>query len=101
MALKDRKDGLTAPAPVHGAPCSMGQVYRSVLDDAEEIAELQSVLYREGKDASQVWTELVNSGYTVRHSTVNKHRGRRCRCFNIDRDFCPECRSHLAHCECD
>lgn len=100
MALKDRPRTTAKPA-THGEPCSVGQVYRTNLDDHEELAEIDSILYDEGKNAREVWEELQASGYKVKHQTVNRHRGKTCRCFTIDRDlWCMTCRRHLDGCAC-
>lgn len=100
MPLKNREPA--ARPTVHGAPCSVGEVYRNNLHDAEEIDALDTLLYEEGRDAGYVWQELHSAGYSgVARSTINKHRGGTCRCFTIDKDlFCPECRRDFARCAC-
>lgn len=102
MALKDRPRVAHKP-PVHGAPCSVGELYRQNLADADELAEIQQVLYGDNLDAGRVLKEFTDAGYVVARTAINKHRGRNCRCFTIDRDFCPDCRQHLdAHADaCD
>lgn len=100
MPLKET--ARSAQRAIHGAPCSLGQVYRDHLDDAEEIDALDTLLYEEGNDSGVVWRELHVAGYTtVARSTVNKHRGGRCRCFTIDKDlFCPKCKRDFDRCAC-
>lgn len=89
-------------ATIHGAPCSVGQVYRKNVGDPEEILTLNALLYEEGNTKREVWEELKAAGYEVGISTVSKHRGGTCRCFTIDKDICCEgCRRDLAHCACD
>lgn len=101
MPLADRHETKTRPS-IHGSPCSIGQLYRNVLDDEPEVRELNTLLYLEGKNARQVWDELGAVGLEVAWSSVNKHRGRRCRCFTIDKDlFCAACRFDYGHCVCD
>lgn len=99
MPLKDKVE--VAPA-IHGAPCSIAQLYRANFADPEEIAEFNTLLYEEGNDAGYVWRKLQAHGYkSVARSTVNKHRGGNCRCFTIDRDlFCDECKRDFDRCVC-
>jgi hypothetical protein len=86
---------------VHGAPCSIGKIYRDNLADVEEIDQLDSLLYEQRNTAREVWDELVRAGYQAKLSTVNKHRGGSCRCFTIDRDlWCLECHRDHARCAC-
>jgi len=100
MPLANRATTTVKPT-IHGAPCSIGKYYRDNLDDHAELAELNSLLYDEGKDAGQVWNELDANGITVARSTINKHRGGNCRCFTIDKDVCcPGCKRDFDHCVC-
>ena len=101
MPLADRTKTPARPA-IHGAPCSVGQVYRDSLNDEAELRELNTLLYLEGKNARQVWDEFNAANLDVAWSSINKHRGRKCRCFTIDRDlFCAACRFDNGHCVCD
>ena len=101
MPLADRTETPTRPT-VHGAPCSVGQLYRDNLADEPELRELNTLLYLEGKNARQVWDELRKYGHDVAWSSINKHRGRNCRCFTIDKDICcGACRFDFDHCVCD
>jgi hypothetical protein len=101
MALADRTKTPQRP-PVHGAPCSIGQVYRAAIDDEPELREINSVLYLEDKNRRQVWDEFKSAGLSVAYTAINKHRGKTCRCFTIDKDlWCMDCRFDLAHCICD
>jgi hypothetical protein len=102
MPLKTTHGTISRRPAVHGSPCSIGQVYRDHLHDAEEIDILDSLLYEEGKNAREVWIELHDAGYTdVAHSTINKHRGGTCRCFTIDRDICCQgCKRDFDRCAC-
>jgi hypothetical protein len=101
MALKDRTRTERRPV-IHGAPCSVGQLYRRNLDDLEEIVELHQVLYGDGLNAAEVLAEFATGGYDVARSAINKHRGGTCRCFAIDKDFCPICKQHRdAHTSCE
>lgn len=89
-------------APVHGAPCSIGLVYKAVADDPVELAELNAILYEEGKTQRQVYDVLTeDGGFKVGSSTINKHRGRDCRCFKYPPfRFCAECKRDLPSCVC-
>lgn len=101
MPLADRKKTPGRPA-IHGAPCSVGQVYRGALGDDAELRELNALLYLEGKNARQVWHEFAAAGLDVAWSSINNHRGRNCRCFTIDKDICcGSCRFDNDHCVCD
>lgn len=101
MALKDRPRETRKP-PVHGAPCSIGEVYRKNLDDTAELTEIHAVLYHDGNNNLQVVEEFGTGGYTVSRTSASKHRAGQCRCFNIDKDFCPTCKRHLAaHGNCE
>jgi hypothetical protein len=101
MPLKEVTTGRPQRA-IHGAPCSLGQVYREHIEDADEIDALDTLLYEGGNDAGMVWRTLQAAGYqAVARSTVNKHRGGDCRCFTIDRDlWCLECHRDHARCAC-
>ncbi len=101
MALKDRDRTARKPV-IHGAPCSVGQLYRLNLDDPDELAAIHAVLYDEGLNAAEAFDELTDAGYAVSRQIINKHRsGKQCRCFRIDKDFCPTCKRHLdAHGDC-
>lgn len=94
MALKDRPRDTRKPV-IHGAPCSIGQVYRDNLDDFAELAEIHAALYFDNLNNMQVVDEFAIGGYTVSRTAASNHRAKKCRCFNIDRDFCPECKRHL------
>ena len=99
MALADRK---TVSGPVHGTPCSIGNVYRAVADDPVELAELNAILYEEGNTQRQVFEYLTGDGYTVGFQTPNKHRGKNCRCFvEQPSNFCHECKRDLPSCVCE
>lgn len=78
MSLADHKP----PAPMHGKPCSIG----SLLDqlDGAELAAFESMLgapESPGWPAAAVWEACRAEGYEIGLQSVNRHRGRRCRCF--------------------
>lgn len=77
MALSDR---LNAPVPTPaGMPCSIGALL-DTLDGAERDA-LNAMLYELRWNATQVYDALVGEGYTVGRQSINRHRGKKCRCF--------------------
>ena len=78
MALTDKiKSGPNAP--VHGLPCSIGSLIDQL--DGDELAALNAMLYDLGWNAGQVYDALRDEGYTVGRQSINRHRGRKCRCF--------------------
>lgn len=81
MALADR---LTAgrPVPIHGSPCSVGTLLDTL--DGPELEALNLMLgtpERRGWAASDIYDALTAEGYEVGYQTINRHRGRKCRCF--------------------
>ena len=80
MALSDRIKQ-PAPAPVHGSPCSIGEVYRKVASSKTETKALDELLYGLNYNAAQVFDVLTAEGYTIGRQSINRHRGRKCRCY--------------------
>jgi hypothetical protein len=78
MALADK---IAAPPPptVHGLPCSIGSLIAQL--DGPELAALNTMLYDLGWNAGQVYDALRDEGYAVGRQSINRHRGRKCRCF--------------------
>lgn len=80
MALADR--ATQQPPSVHGTPCSMGTLIARL--EGEELAALETMLgtpERRGWSAADIYVALTEEGYTVGLQTINRHRGRKCRCF--------------------
>ena len=48
-------------------------------DDNGEL--LRAMLFELGWNATQVYDALRDEGYTVGRQSINRHRGRKCRCF--------------------
>ena len=77
MALADR---VTAPPPpLHGLPCSIG----ALLDDLEpaERDALQKMLDSSSWNATMIYDAVRDEGHTIGRQSINRHRGRKCRCF--------------------
>lgn len=76
MALKDRIEspeyGLT------GKPCSVGVLLDTL--DGDELAALKKILADRNWSQAMVWKALADEGYEVGLQSVNRHRGRKCRC---------------------
>lgn len=80
MALSQRVTS-PPPAPIHGAPCSIGVLLES-LDDTEAAA-LTDMLFTLGWNATQVYDALRDEGYTVGRQSINRHRRKACRCYKV------------------
>lgn len=78
MALADK---ITAPPPAtqSGLPCSIGSLISQL--EGVELAALNTMLFELGWNAGQVYDALRDEGYTVGRQSINRHRGRKCRCF--------------------
>lgn len=69
------------PPSKHGMPCSV-----AVLLNTLEGEELEALLLMLGTDESPGWTAgdiydaLAAEGYKVGYQSINRHRGRKCRC---------------------
>jgi len=80
MTLASRAETPSA-SPQHGFPCSIGAVVDAVAADPVETAALNRILYELGWSATQVYEALTDEGFTIGRQSINKHRGRKCRCF--------------------
>ena len=103
MALSARTR--EASAPKNGTPCSIGKVYDFYAETKPgELAELNAILYEEGNDQSEVYsllTELGELPFKPGFQTINKHRGKKCRCFRHEPfRFCHECKRDIPSCVC-
>ena len=67
--------------PIHGTPCSIGVIEEALAGDPNEAAALNAILYELGWDAGQVYEALVAEGHKPARQSINRHRGRKCRCF--------------------
>lgn len=62
-------------------PCSIGGLYVKLGNDQTEIDALNRILYDLGWHAGQVYDALASEGHTVGRQSINRHRGKKCRCF--------------------
>jgi hypothetical protein len=85
-----------------GLPCSIGEVYKALVDNPAELAELNSILYLEGNTQRQVYDYLTDDGgFTIGFQSVNRHRGKDCSCFKRPPfRFCRECKRDRPSCVC-
>jgi hypothetical protein len=99
VALSSRTE---VKAASHGKPCSIAKVYEAVAANKGELSELNVILYEEGNTQAQVFEYLTgDGGFTIGFQSVNKHRGKSCRCFRERPfNFCHECRYDNASCVC-
>lgn len=81
MAIADRIKQEPAPK-IHGLPCSIGALLDQ-LDEAEAQA-LNVMLYELNWNASQVYDALRDEGHQVGRQSINRHRGKNCRCFKAN-----------------
>lgn len=79
MALAERITQPSPTTPWTGLPCSIGALLASL--DPKEAGALNTMLYELGWNSTQVYDALRDEGYTVGRSSINRHRGQRCRCF--------------------
>lgn len=78
MSLADR----TPPTPSTGLPCSVGALLTRL--DGTELAAFQSMLgtpEQRGWSATAIYDAVRAEGYDIGLQSVNRHRGRKCRCF--------------------
>lgn len=79
MALSERL--AEPPKPKHGTPCSVG-----ALLDRLEGGERDALLTMLGTPEQRGWPQdaiydaLTGEGYEVGRQSINRHRGRKCRC---------------------
>lgn len=100
MAFSERAKAPRTP-PKTGTPCSIGEVYRALGDDDTELSGFNALLYEQGKSGSEVYDDITAEGFDIGVQTVNKHRGRRCRCFKYEDWACYDCRYDRPHCRCE
>lgn len=76
MALADRianpEYGMT------GKPCSVGALLDTL--QGSELDALNSILADRDWSQAMVWKALTDEGYEVGLQSVNRHRGKKCRC---------------------
>lgn len=81
MSLADRQ--LNPPAPVHGAPCSIGTLLGAL--EGPELAAFQEMLGSREWNASMIYDAVRDEGHTIGRQSINRHRAKRCLCFKGQR----------------
>ena len=81
MSLADRA-ARGPDAPVHGAPCSVGELLDTL--PSEEAEALQHML-DDGWPASHIYAAVLAEGHTCGRQTIGIHRRRQCRCYSAER----------------
>ncbi len=77
MALADR---VTAPPPpVHGTPCSIGTLLDTL--EGDELKAFQVMLDSPSWNATMIYDAVRDEGHQIGRQSINRHRGRKCRCF--------------------
>ncbi len=79
MALADRIK--ERREPTGGLPCSVGVLIAQL--DPKELAALNTMLgtpEQRGWSEGEIYDALTAEGYEVARQSINRHRGRRCRC---------------------
>lgn len=79
MSLADR---ITERPPAkHGMPCSVAVLLNTL--EGDELEALTLMLGTEnapGWTAGDIYDALAAEGYKVGYQSINRHRGRKCRC---------------------
>lgn len=79
MSLAERLS--EKPLAKHGLPCSVAVILNTL--EGEELEAFMTMLgtdEQRGWPASDIYEALRAEGHTVAMQSVNRHRGRRCRC---------------------
>jgi len=82
MALAERIN--QRPETIHGAPCSVGTLLATL--DTEERDALLLMLgnpEKPGWTAGDIYDAVTAEGHWIGRQQINRHRGRRCRCFKV------------------
>lgn len=69
------------PAPVHGSPCSVGNLLATL--EGDELDAFKTMLgtpERPGWTASDIYAAVTDEGHHVSYQQINRHRGSKCRC---------------------
>lgn len=78
MALADH----TPPVASTGLPCSVGALLDRL--EGDELAAFKTMLgtpEQRGWPATAIYDAVREEGYEIGLQSVNRHRGRKCRCF--------------------
>lgn len=77
MALSERVN--VPPPPIHGTPCSIGSLLDTL--EGDELAAFEGMLASRQWNASMIYDAVRDEGYMIGRQSINRHRGRKCRCF--------------------
>lgn len=78
MSLADRA-ARGPDAPVHGAPCSVGELLDTL--PSEEAEALSLMLGSPDWPASRVYDAVRAENHHIGRQTIGVHRRRQCRCY--------------------
>lgn len=82
MALADR----TPPRPSTGLPCSIGALLdRLHGDELDAFRQMLGTPENRGWSATAIYDAVRDEGYDIGLQSINRHRGRKCRCFRDQR----------------
>lgn len=81
MSLADRA-ARGPDAPVHGAPCSVGELLDTL---PPEEAEALHTMLTGPWPASRIYEAVIAEGHRVGRQTIGIHRRRQCRCYAAER----------------
>ena len=79
MSLSERVT--ERPESKHGMPCSVAVLLNTL--EGDELDALVSMLgtpEQPGWTAGDIYDALAAEGYKVGYQSINRHRGRKCRC---------------------
>jgi len=69
------------PVRTYGMPCSIGNLLNTL--EGDELAAFKVMLGtpdKPGWDASAIFDAVTAEGYAIGRQSINRHRGRKCRC---------------------
>jgi hypothetical protein len=75
MALSER----TPPASIHGTPCSVGTLLGTL--NGAELDAFKTMLTSSEWNATAIYDAVRDEGYAIGRQSINRHRGKRCRCY--------------------
>lgn len=80
MSLAERVE--QDPPLTTGKPCSIGHLLQTLPDhEREALAAMLGTPEARGWPAGDIYDALVAEGHRCGFQTINRHRGRKCRCF--------------------
>lgn len=73
-AVRNRRPG--------GMPCSIGNLLKVLPEtEADALNAMLGTPDNWGWSATEIWDALRAEGYEVGQQTINRHRGKKCRCW--------------------